>query len=167
MIMNVVADYISCPLKNTAVFCPPFVFSRVLPLLVKMLSLISLLWPQIGLSDSFLTNAMKHKMYKWWCCVTLKTKPKRWCNFRLTLEWSPWQPSHHALREPKQPTRRVHMGTPMWIETEPPSSANSQHQLPITWPNKPSRWFQPQSLSQAAKAPDIAEQKQVIPSVLC
>ena len=31
------------------------------------------LWPQIGLRDSFLINAMKYKLYKWWCCVALKT----------------------------------------------------------------------------------------------
>ena len=125
------------------------------------------LWPQIGLRDSFLINAMKYKVYKWWCCVAFKTKSKRWCIFSLTLECSPLQPSHHAVREPKQSTRRVLTGTPMWRETKHPPSANSQQQLPITWPNKPSKWFQPQYLSQAAKAPDIAEQKQVIPSVLC
>ena len=168
MIMNVVADYISCPQKNTAVFLPLCVFLESYLYSCQNVEVnFPSLWPQIGLSDSFLINAMKYKVYKWWCCVTLKTKSKRWCNFSLTLECSPLQPSHHAVREPKQSTRRVHMGTPMWRETEHPPSANSQRQLPIIWPNKPSRWFQPQSLSQAAKAPDIAEQKQVIPSVLC
>lgn len=129
MIMNVVADYISCSQKNTAglpqhgFFLESYLYSQNVDF--NFLSLTTN-WAQ----DSFLINAMKYKVYKWWCCVALKTKSKRWCDFQLTWMLTLAIPACTMLWGSLSSPQGESQGHPC-EEKLSTSSANSQQQLPI------------------------------------
>lgn len=158
MIMNIVANGI--PLKKTtAIFLIPHVFLEpCLSSHQKVEFNFPSLWPWIRLSDFLLTNAVGYSVYKR-CCVTLRTRSKRWCNFTLTLE---------MLILGTQPpccegAQAAHMESPRgethveWNRAPTPSQqpvSTAYHMIKQAF-----RWFQPQPLSLTAKTPDIVEQK--------
>lgn len=77
------------------------------------------------------------------------------------LGGSPLESTHHAVREAKQTTWRVHVEKSRWRETEtrqPTASINCQTYDQTS----PQMTPLPQPSSLAAKAPDIVERKHVI-----
>lgn len=143
-IINTVAGGISPPHKEpTAIFPVPFwFFENLASPLIKRLSLTSLLcgtWVRV--SDSLLTKAAGYSGQKP-CCVTLKTRWKRWCGFSppLPLDALPGDPATMLWGSPSSPCGESTWRSPRGNRDphQPTASLNRPPCLFKSWSNKPS-----------------------------